>query len=72
MLDKFVLSNLRLHFSEAPGGDYTDLNIHYSANCGDFYEICCFSNNSASARSPAFLAVLTVAKNSEECATALG
>ena len=31
----------------------------------------CFSYSSASARSPAFLAALTVEKNSADCATAL-
>ena len=34
------------------------------------HEIRCFSNNSASARSPAFLAALIVEKNSGDCATA--
>jgi|HubBroStandDraft_2_1064218.scaffolds.fasta_scaffold703200_2 hypothetical protein len=34
------------------------------------HEIKCFSNSSASARSPAFLAALIVEKNSGDCATA--
>ena len=34
------------------------------------HEIRCFSNSSASARSPAFLAALIVEKNSGDCATA--
>jgi hypothetical protein len=36
-----------------------------------FYEMSWFSNSSASARSPAFLAALTVEKNCEDCAIAL-
>jgi hypothetical protein len=35
------------------------------------HEMSCFSNSSVSARSPAFLAALTVEKNSEDCAIAL-
>jgi len=34
-----------------------------------FYEMSCFSNSSISARYPAFLAALTVEKNTEDCAT---
>ena len=34
------------------------------------HEIRCFSNSSASARCPAFLAALIVEKNSGDCATA--
>ena len=35
------------------------------------HEIRCFSNSSANAQSPAFLAALIVEKNSGDCATAL-
>ena len=36
-----------------------------------YHEMRCFSNSSASARFPAFLAALTVENNSVDCVTAL-
>jgi hypothetical protein len=36
-----------------------------------YHEMRCFSNSSVSARSPAFLAALTVEKNSVDCVTGL-
>src|SRR5882724_1300374 len=43
----------------------------YRANFTAFYDMCCFSNLSESARSPSFLAALAVLKNSDDRSTAL-